>query len=69
MLGVVTQALYIIEWSPGIDKTIFLITEKRSIITLATFHVSYFIISKVINTIFNAHKRILVSEVFFILED
>ena len=56
---------HIIEWSPGIDRAIIFITENTSVITLATFHLSYFIISKVTNTIFNAHKRILVSEIFF----
>lgn len=42
--------------SSGIDRTIFFFTENTSVITLATFHLSYFIISKVTNTIFNAHK-------------
>ena len=69
MWSVITRTLYIIEWSSGIDRTIFFVTENTSVITLATFHLSYFIISKVTNTIFNAHMIILMSEIFSILED
>jgi len=69
MWSAITRALYIIEWSSGIDRTMFFITENTSVITLATFHLPYFIISTVTNTIFNAHKIILISEILSILED
>jgi hypothetical protein len=65
--SVLAQALCIIEQSSSIDRTICFISEKTSVSTLAILHLSYFIISKVTNTVFNAHKRILMSEIFSIL--